>query len=241
MEITRFVIVSIPRTGSNFLCGGLNGHPEVLCHFELFHRERVYAWWELQEELGDLSARNADPKGFLARVWSLNRGKKAVGFKIFLGHDRAALKAVLADTGVKKVLLRRRNRVKTFVSELVAAATGQYQRLARFHGPPPPPPRVQVDVGALKEHVELRGRFFADVEEKLRSTDQTFLDLTYEDLFAGPEALSSILRYVGVRDDPSLFQGRDLKQNPDDLRLVIANYDELDEALAGDSLQEDLH
>jgi len=241
MEITRFVIVSAPRTGSNWLCGGLNGHPEVLCHFELFHPERVYAWWELQEELGDLAARNADPRGFLAEVWARNQGQRAVGFKIFPGHDRVALDTVVEDAGVRKILLERRNRIKTFVSEEVAAKTGVYQRLARFHGPPPPPPRIHVDPKQLEKYVERRRRFFADVEQRLTATGQSWLEMSYERLFAGPGGLARIQEYLDVAVDPSQFTIRDLKQNPDDLRLIISNFDELDERLTGNSLRADLH
>ena len=42
LDIDRFVIISIPRTGSNLLCGALDFHPEIICHYELFHKEAIY-------------------------------------------------------------------------------------------------------------------------------------------------------------------------------------------------------
>ncbi|MEW6072778.1 MAG: hypothetical protein AB1726_09335 [Planctomycetota bacterium] len=240
-SITRFVIVATPRTGSNYLCGGLDAHPEVVCHYELFHPDRIYATWELAAELGDLAARNADPAAFLARVWSLHRGAKAVGFKIFLDHDRTGLKLVLDDPGVRKIVLKRRNRIKAFVSEGIATRTGVYQRLEGEPAPPAPVPPIHVDPAALLRDVERRRRFYRTVEKRLRGTDQRYLEVHYEDLIARPEVRSAILHYLGVAADPSLFRPRDRKQNPDDLRLLIANFAALDRALARRSLRADLH
>ena len=237
---TRFVIVASPRTGSNYLCGGLNAHPDVLCHYELFHPDQVYCTWELTAELGDLEARNADPKAFLAKMWGLAGTSRAVGFKIFAEHDATARELTLADASVKKIVLRRRNRIKTYVSELVAGRTGVYQRLAKFEGPPAPPPRVHVDPRTLRHEVARREQFYSDVEDRLRRTDQAFLPVYYEDLVTRAETRAGILQFLGVAENPNLFKPRDLKQNPDDLRLLIENFDELARALAGDELAKEL-
>ena len=38
----RFVVLAVPRVGSNYLCSLLNSHPEILCHHELFHPKGIY-------------------------------------------------------------------------------------------------------------------------------------------------------------------------------------------------------
>jgi hypothetical protein len=43
MPETSFCIITQPRTGSNHLCGLLNSHPEIVCHYELFNRRRIYS------------------------------------------------------------------------------------------------------------------------------------------------------------------------------------------------------
>ncbi len=38
----KFVVVSIPRSGSNLLVNLLTGHDEIICYSELFHKEAIY-------------------------------------------------------------------------------------------------------------------------------------------------------------------------------------------------------
>ena len=40
--MTRFVILAVPRTGSNLLCTLLNSHPEILCHHEVFNPQGIF-------------------------------------------------------------------------------------------------------------------------------------------------------------------------------------------------------
>ena len=130
---TRFVVLAAPRTGSNWLCTLLDSHPRVVCHREIFHPDGIHAAASLAGaalELGGLvEQRDRDPAGLLARVWAADGGRDAVGFKLNRESTPGGFAAVLDDPGVRKIVLRRDNRVRTCVSELVARQTGAWESL----------------------------------------------------------------------------------------------------------------
>jgi hypothetical protein len=238
---SRFVILNAPRVGSNFLCTVLNSHPAILCHHEIFNPHVVGVARHLQNSafhLGTLEERQDDPLGFLQRVWRANEGRAAVGFKLCLWQHEAAYEAVLPDRSVRKIVLKRRNRVKAFVSLLVARQTGEWV-VYDDTGAPAPRPRVRVEPDALLENVALHDRYYGETEEALRRSGQDYAVLWYEDLFA-PDALAGALDLLGVRGWPSLPGGQTWKLTPVALRDVIDNFDYLSRGLRGTALGAEL-
>lgn len=73
-----FVVLSVPRSGSNLFCHMLSTVPGVLCFHELFHRRKVYVGNEHLNDydLGTAKERNADPLRFLERAFGANHEKK---------------------------------------------------------------------------------------------------------------------------------------------------------------------
>ena len=70
--MTRFVILSVPRAGSNLLCTLLNSHPEVLCHHEVFNPRGIFYALTHRDgsfSVGSVAERQRDPLGFLERLW----------------------------------------------------------------------------------------------------------------------------------------------------------------------------
>lgn len=239
---TRFLVVAAPRTGSNWVCGMLNSHPEVLCHHEIFNPEGVHYALDLRDgrlDLGTREERDAAPLEFLARLWRHDFGRRAVGFKINRGQNEAAFRHVLADRAVRKIVLWRRNRVKTFVSEVIAEATGRWES----YGPAAPgearPARVELDARALAEHARLNAGYYARVVVALESSGQEYLRVTYEGLGAEPEWLR-ILDFLGVAPAAGALSPATRKQNPRDLRDVISNYAQAEAALAGTEFEAEL-
>lgn len=120
----KFVIFAVPRTGSNFLCKALDSHPEVLCHPELFHPENIYYSGSYLknggEKLGKVQIRDWFPKSFINQIWKQNFDCKAVGFKLMVWQNKKAFDLVLKNKDIKKILLLRRNKLKSYVSEKVA-------------------------------------------------------------------------------------------------------------------------
>jgi LPS sulfotransferase NodH len=237
----RFVVVAARRTGSNLLCTLLDSHPAILCHHELFNPRGIFCALSVRQgtfDLGSLERRDEDPTAFLDRVWREPRGHACVGFKMTCGQAEPVLEHVLRDSGVRKIVLRRRNRVKTWVSEQVAERLGQWEvydetQLAAAR------PRLEIDVRDLREHVARNEAFYRQVEASLSESCQEFRRIWYEDLWS-PEERARLLDFLEASPTDTDLAPRSVKQNPRDLREVVANFDEVAEALRGDPLREEL-
>jgi LPS sulfotransferase NodH len=237
----RFVVLAAGRTGSNMLCNLLHSHPEILCHHELFNVDAIYYALDYRDgslNLGTFEERNRRPLEFLARVWQTTLGFPCIGFKYGLGHDPVVLQALLEDRGVRKIVLRRRNRIKTFVSELIAFKTGQWEvyrqgELIRDR------PKVHVDLAELRQHIARNEEYFQGIDQFLQSSGQPCLRVWYEDLFADAVRLD-LLRFLGVTPSLGNLSITSVKQNPKDLRELIANIAEVQSALAGSDLAGEL-
>jgi hypothetical protein len=241
-NVVRFVILNATRTGSNFLCTVLNSHPDILCHHEIFNPHVIGVARHLQGSdfrLGSMEERESDPVEFLDRVWRTNLDRRAVGFKMCLWQHEPAYRAVLPDPSVRKIVLKRRNRVKSFVSLLLARQTGEWV-VYDDHGEPAPRPRIHVDRDELLENVALHQRFYQETEAALRESGQDYAQLWYEDLFS-PDGLDPALGLLGVEGRPALREGQTLKLTPVALRATIANFDALSAQLQGSELEAELH
>jgi hypothetical protein len=242
---TRFVVLAAPRSGSNMLCSLLNSHPQVLCHHEIFNPGGIYYALPLRQNgfsIGTLEDRDADPLTFLERVWATPLGRAAVGFKMTCRQNPAVFRRVLDDKGVRKIVLRRRNRVKALVSTLVAERTGVWEAY-READVPRCRPKVRVTPQALREHVRADDAYYAEIDGVLRLTAQTYLRVAYERL-GTPDERVRVLRFLGVRPDSAqqaaAMTAASVKQNPPDLREVVENFAELLASVRGTSLEAEL-
>lgn len=241
----RFVVLTAPRTGSNFLCTLLGSHPEILCHHEMFNASGIFCSLDLRSRsayyFGTLVDRDRDPEAFLERMWGASFGHPVVGFKLSRSQNRAAFEAVLEDREVVKLVMRRRNRVATYVSEMVAQLTGEWEsypgvRLRREPFRIPVPPR------GLCKWVEHDRAWFDHVDRRLEATGQEPLRLEYEDLTADAAGtLGPVLEALGLpAEDAVSLVPATRKQSPDDLSCRITNFDELAAALQGTGLEHEL-
>ncbi len=196
--MTRFVILAVPRTGSNLLCTLLNSHPEILCHHEVFNPDGIFTALchrDAATDVTSLRERDRDPLGFLDRLWRTGR-EDCIGFKWTRGQNELVLRAVLGDPAINKIVLRRQNRIKTYVSEKIAQQTQQWE-VYRGQHLAMPRPRVSVDRTDLLNHIAVNEQCYADIEASLKRMNQPRIDVLYETLFAPAEQLR-ILEYLGV-------------------------------------------
>lgn len=221
------------------MCTLLNGHPEILCHHEVFNPDGIFVALDRRGslDLGSPEVRDDDPLAFLERVWCSGEGRLLVGFKMTRGQAPAVVSYLLRVPEVKKIVLRRKNRVKTYVSTLIAAQTGQWEAyspadLVRE------PPRVRVDPAELRAHAEINQGFYDTIRLGLGGSGQTFLEVAYEELLSAEEQ-QRVLTFLGAR--PAALEPASVKQNPEDLRHLILNFSELDEQLRGTSFSEELY
>jgi LPS sulfotransferase NodH len=238
---TRFVILAAPRSGSNLLCALLNSHPEILCHHEIYNPSGVYYALDYRDgslDLGTIEARDRAPLKFLERVWFTTLGHGCVGFKMTRGQNEQVLENVLRDPGVRKIVLKRRNRIKTYVSTLVAERSGQWEVYSEADLIKSKP-KVELSVTDLRTHIALNEVYYARIDAELRFTGQEALDVAYEDL-DNPAVHSHLLGELGVTRRSIPLKSRSIKQNSSDLRQLVANYDEVLKALKGTEMVAEL-
>jgi len=236
----RFVILATPRSGSNWLCTLLDSHPDILCHHELFNPAGVHIAWSQRGGTLDLSATAWEcgtSMDLLAQAWSLPQGSAAVGFKLNIGQSKSVFEAVLNDPSIGKILVSRRNRVRAFLSERIAQISAQWESYPdspahAYHGP------VDIAPDELAAHA-VRNRTYQDeLRARLAEENQEALEISYEAI-GEPATQRRVLSFLGVDPDYPLY-GRTRKMNSGSLEGLIANFPELQAALTGSDLAQDL-
>ena len=240
--VTKFVILTAPRSGSNMLCTLLNSHPEILCHHEIFTPDGIFYALHLRDGsfgLGTAAERDGDPLAFLEKVWRSPLDSPCVGFKLCLRQNEEVRQTVLRDQSVRKILIKRRNRIKTFVSRLIAEETKQWE-VYRAEELIEKPPKVKVEMNALVEDIENTNQFYTETKHLLQSLDQAFVEVSYEELCVGQEQ-QRLLQFLGRSPHAPSLQVSSVKQNSPDLRDLIANFAEVEAAVRGIPLEEELY
>ncbi|WP_325175509.1 nodulation protein NodH [Cereibacter sphaeroides] len=220
-----FVMLAGMRTGSNFLEANLNALPGVRCHGELFNPHFIGSK-DCTALFGhDLTRREADPLGFLARVRAETRGLS--GFRYFHDHDPRVLPAVMEDHRCAKIVLTR-NPAESYVSLKIARETGQWKLTdaTRLRAA-----TVVFDAAEFEAHLEAAQTFQMQVMRGLQLSGQTAFYLDYEDL-SEVEVLNGLARFLGVDGRLSAIDGTLKKQNPQPIRDKVANPDEMAASLA---------
>ena len=239
---TRFLIIAAPRTGSNLLCTLLNSHPEVLCHHELFNPNGIFYALEYRDgslDLASMQERDREPFSFLQRVWEHPQGASCVGFKMTRGQDATVMQGLIEDSGVLKILLTRRNRLKTFVSEQIARQTDRWDVYAG-DSLATSTSTLHVDVESFKAHCELNERFYQDIRHALQAGQQPWIETAYEEILAAPEHVR-LLEFLGVETTDARLAQSSIKQSDSDLRTHIENFRELELAFQGSEYLAELY
>jgi hypothetical protein len=216
------------------LCTLLNSHPEVLCHHELFNPNGIFYALEYRDgslDISSMEARDRDSFAFLQRVWDNPQGAACVGFKMTRGQDTAIMQDLIEDPRVLKILLYRRNRLKTFVSEQLARQTDRWEVYSREELASETP-MLHVDVESFKAHCDLNDSFYQGIETELRSGQQPWIETAYEDILSTSEHVR-LLEFLGMADTRARLTHSSIKQSDTDLRTHIENYHELERTLEG--------
>ena len=193
---------------------------------------------------------------------STPEGIEAVGFKLLYGQERdfpGLREALLDDRELRMVHLRRRELLRTVVSWKIATTTGvwvegtqsavsQANALRAVRHPlraaASLAKRLRAKVGPAAgqtapvtlTHDECDGwfRFVQTQEVAFESAFESHKRWTlyYEDIMERPEReYRQLLEFLGMRPEKLSVATR--RQNPEPVRDLVANYDELREAFAG--------
>jgi hypothetical protein len=228
--MTRFIIISHGRCGTNIFCNSLNLSKRVKCFMEPFHLKP-----EQRCPIGDLRYDESGAGSDFLRdhLYSIP-GFDAVGFKIFLFHARSPASAATAwdflssDREIKVIYLYRDNILHSFVSEQKARHTGVWHP-KQDRGQPKS--WIHIDPGKAIKYLSKIEDYKKWGHEKFK--DHESLHLTYENLAEDlPGCLGRAFDFIGVQ--PVAVDGVVFKSvtGPIDSTL-IENYDEVRAALAG--------
>lgn len=230
----KFVIVSIPRSGSNLLVGMLGGHREITCYPELFHPHAIYDGGTFKKAglpPYSLEERNQDPLAFLEYIYNIRLGKliRTIGFKIFPGHHDVLLDDMLKEPDIRKILLIRENYLMNYISHR-AAEQSQVYYLKAGTDAGHQEIQVNVDINDFLAYEAKYKAFFAEIREKLDGLGQQYHQIHYEDLLK-PDNQADLLRFLGVNTDVSLLKVRSEKQSKTPLEQKVTGFEDLKEQL----------
>jgi hypothetical protein len=231
----RAIILTTQRTGSTFLTDCLRSHPDIECAGEILNGDPDEPQPSYRGPFKDVlkAYRYARSGAWLADRWIRNfyaRGSAKVRcFKAMYNQLSRpfAMRYFRENPEVRVVHLRRENLLKVHVSTLLMSKRRNVQARARTD-----PVWICVDPGqAIASMREARS-----VHEKFERTFARHprLQLAYEELFDGQnlraESARAVCDFFGVRECP--MSSSLLKLNPESLRDMVTNYDELAAAIS---------
>ncbi len=226
---TRFVIIASERTGSNLLLSLLNSHPSIRTKGEVIGESRLR-----QKEI-HAQILTCGCCRYIRNCFKQHNLEQAVGTKILYHQFRKwyanrwqieglnqALECLRGDTQIKIIHLKRRNRLKTMASGIIALQTKKYVKTISNEK------EQEMQIELPKEKCE---EFFGKIGEVEQEFDGYFqghdkIEVYYEDLVSNNESVhEKILDFLGVnRLD---LKAKTLKQRKKPLSETIRNYGEL--------------
>lgn len=243
MRNDMFMITCAARTGSTLLQSYLRSHPDTTMHGEVYttHRTSDLAGkfnvlirdTKSNEEL--TRWRDANQTAFLYKYIYESQGKKAVGHK--LKHDELLLpkfaetrECLRRDTDIKIIHLYRKNLFERFVSWWVVNHVTGITMLTDTSKDPEFKPTV-IPIAACQKNFNdtiAHYNIFSELFSKHR-----VLEMTYEDLI-GPDRESVLANLMVFLEIDNLKLSSTLRKiTPKDLRLVVANLDEIVDHFTG--------
>ena len=223
------------------LCTILGAHPKVLCHHEIFNPKGIRLALPLRNtdfSLGSVEERAAAPEAFLERIWTQNLGFPCVGFKFTYRQNETIYRRLLEDTTIAKIVLRRKNRLKAYVSQMISETLGEWEVYSK-RDLIANRPTVSVDPRRFLERVAFDQSYYAEIEHAVASGGHAWIDVQYEKLSCLEEQ-HAILRLLGVAPTAGRLEPSSVKQNSTDLRDLIVNFEELARHFAGTEFEDEL-
>jgi len=231
MFSTRFVMLTAARTGSNALASALNSHRQIYSDLEIFHADRVFG---NQLDCETPQARDADPFAFLERMENraaaLKPEANVFGFKLFLDHNTAVKKKLIANPHWKKVVLARKNTLDQFISLTIAQRLEHWATHIAFDKTT----KITLDIEAYKRFHDDMSENFAHTRDTLTAQCANWIDLDYDHVARSD--YSALLHFLGA-DLSEQIQPITAKQNPASTARKLLNADEVHSYLTANNLE----
>lgn len=231
-NLIPFLVISMPRSGSNLFCSLLNSHPQILCFYEMFHKEAIhYGPYNYENyDFGSMEERDRDPMAFLLKTFSAVHGFKAVGIKMFNNHNNVVLRGMIRTRKVKKIILRRKAALHAFTSLMMARRNREYILLNNKESKNQKKSNIQINVDSFKTYVASMDRYYRQIQKQVGR--QVHADLDYVDVANNTAKFKSVFSFLSV-DDSERLEAVTKKQNYKRLEERIINFDEVVQSLTG--------
>lgn len=234
-DYTKFIILSTPRSGSNYLSQLLHNHPNIHSIGEIFNPKTV--WGNPGEPQWERSLimkyyRNSLPVHFLKHAVFKRYATsiKACGFRLFYDHiDNTRFtdvaKFIEKCRDIKIIHLIRDNTLRSVISFFIAKKTGEWLLWKKNN-------RMVNKVYIKPQDCIARLNLLTAWQKKYTTyfPQNPILVAKYEDLSKSPQkTLKNVQKFLGVPERK--LKTTMVKQNPQRLETIVQNYQELATAL----------
>jgi LPS sulfotransferase NodH len=235
----KVIIITSQRSGSNFLRHSLNSHPKVTCDGELLiggmiPLPRILENWRLPAKLYRYIVAGAwNPVSILEKFLARN-DSPIVGFKAMYNHlaNSKVRKFLQHHTEIRIIHLRRDNLLKQYVSKALLGVR-RSKRWEPHSTKKLPIVSTRISPDAAIKAMQQTQKQFEEYEKLLVNHHK--IELVYENMINGrclsDHATKEICKLLDVEDRPLCCDF--VKVNPNELKLMIDNYEEIVSALHG--------
>ena len=217
---SKFILLFQGRVGGSYCQQALASHPRIHCE-------------------GEILSAISDPVGQIERARrAFAADPRWAGFKTKLRDiaDPTAFAEFVERTGVRALFLHRRNTVKAAISVINGKRLYQQHGVWNLTNDSQRLPPFSVSKTTLDQRLARREQWDSALDEYYQRLDTPKQRFHYEELIADEAGyLDQLLDFLGA-DKLRLKPGL-LKNTNNDLRQVIANFDELRAAYAGTRYQ----
>jgi hypothetical protein len=229
----RFVLIGVPRVGSNYFISKINQHPDVLCHFEVYSLDSVYTAFPESfttkgakgERFADRKKRDQDPIRFMEDIYSTG-AEKAIGFNIFPNQCSIVLDHVMQDKSVKKIFLRRNNLLSSYISLQIAKNNNAWNSL-KSRMLTLEDKMFTLDINNFENYIVDTLAFYDSLTRRLDTSAQEYHVVKYENMIGSSKAFSDVYRYLGLPDHIGNRGTVFKKENSEEVSDIVINYREL--------------
>jgi len=251
--MTKFLIVTQPRSGAAWFMSCLNSHPQIYCPRlpTLFSKHNLspIKWFKphfltvdksispyykyrsssFKRQIAHRFNRDKLMYDFLSDLYAERHDVKAVGYKVNYSQIKKYRVTIswIEQNDVKIIHLVRDNLLKRLVSHKIARARNLMHSTQAVK-----PIKVRIDPKNLTEHLRKRQIRFDNYRKLfIEVLAVPFLEVSYESLLADHDAATrKVLTFLGI-DKFMPLTSELVKVNPDSLEDIIENYSEVKQTL----------
>ncbi len=205
----RFVILSIPRSGTNFFISKMLLSPDILLAWEPFNNGMT-SWFDptglfnslpesTRRTLSDLDLRNRSHEEFFASAFSPDAGialpgVAALGFKLFPTQSPDLFWRITKNPQLKLIIIERKNRLESFISYLEAWRAGSW-----INAPYTGHSKHSFDPVHFENYCGFVDTVFASIRSNIDDCNVSHLHLYYDQLFRNENIYKQACDFLDVK------------------------------------------